>query len=478
MEKIIDNLNFEEFLKCKEWSLDTAISLINGKKPNCPNNIEYKHLGKKILVTNKDKLSYKKAIESISNNTLKAVARNYELIGSVKVFYELEMYFVKPRDFIEWCTVDTIESYNIEWRHKNQNNVVPELLQYFNYQYWINRKYWNFDETIMILLSTESPFPHEIANVFEIDEKYQEFSNSIMKEIIGEKFGILDSKYNKIEQFNSKNHNIRECFFKQKDFLVKLKDEIDFLKAYPIMSNNLCINSKIIDDYATRLVTEYGTFASKIKMLLSEDGENFYNSMVYGSHFSLPLIDDIISLSSALDLISGIERRYIKREEQEDFKSYFIDWLNRRYDNRARYQTFFKRDYDNNQINFLTDEKYEDGVLSGILRFEDLINWANGRNISIPPELENKSSTPTISTTKLPEYTTPYMQLMFDAIQHFNITKDNQPEVKNLKSYFETELREIKEDPNRGSPSNKAKVMATLLRLPEKQKGGNTKYKK
>ena len=31
-------INYEDFLKCEEWSLDTAISLIKGEKPHYPNN--------------------------------------------------------------------------------------------------------------------------------------------------------------------------------------------------------------------------------------------------------------------------------------------------------------------------------------------------------------------------------------------------------------------------------------------------------
>ena len=75
-----------------------------------------------------------------------------------------------------------------------------------------------------------------------------------------------------------------------------------------------------------------------------------------------------------------------------------------------------------------------------------------------------------------PKYTTPYLSVMNEAIEHFNITKDNQPKVtEHLIPWLEQRIKEVTGEKN---TNNKAKMMATFVRLPESQKGGNRPHAK
>ncbi len=68
-------------------------------------------------------------------------------------------------------------------------------------------------------------------------------------------------------------------------------------------------------------------------------------------------------------------------------------------------------------------------------------------------------------------YSTAFIQLMLEAIEHFKITGENQVVTKKLIPWFEARLEKMGET----GPNNKAKMMATFVRSPESQKGGNKK---
>jgi hypothetical protein len=63
-----------------------------------------------------------------------------------------------------------------------------------------------------------------------------------------------------------------------------------------------------------------------------------------------------------------------------------------------------------------------------------------------------------------PEYLPYYMALMLNAIKELKITSENQPLKKILIEWF------LKQDPKLSARAVEA--MATLIRLPEKKKGG------
>ena len=64
-------------------------------------------------------------------------------------------------------------------------------------------------------------------------------------------------------------------------------------------------------------------------------------------------------------------------------------------------------------------------------------------------------------------YTTPYLQLMQEAIMHFGLTEENQSKKENLSDWFFE--KRIEGDP---ISRNIANSMATLIRLPTAQRGG------
>jgi hypothetical protein len=73
-----------------------------------------------------------------------------------------------------------------------------------------------------------------------------------------------------------------------------------------------------------------------------------------------------------------------------------------------------------------------------------------------------------------PEYITPYLQLMELAIIEHKITEQNQPPIKKLTSWFLKRLPDIAGE--RYASENKAKMLASFVRLPHSQKGGIIKH--
>jgi hypothetical protein len=86
-----------------------------------------------------------------------------------------------------------------------------------------------------------------------------------------------------------------------------------------------------------------------------------------------------------------------------------------------------------------------------------------------PDRFEKKASKPLVK----PVYTTPYIELMFQAIQEHRITESNQS-----KKEFLTEWFLSKSTPQTQISKNKAELMATFIRLPESGIGGNKANKK
>lgn len=70
-------------------------------------------------------------------------------------------------------------------------------------------------------------------------------------------------------------------------------------------------------------------------------------------------------------------------------------------------------------------------------------------------------------------YVPPYMLVMFNAIEHFKITNENQPLVETLIEWF----RAQKIDGQKIS-ENEAKKLASFVRLPASKKGGNKPWSK
>jgi hypothetical protein len=107
---------------------------------------------------------------------------------------------------------------------------------------------------------------------------------------------------------------------------------------------------------------------------------------------------------------------------------------------------------------------------------KESLQWAQEKKIAYHPVLnEFIFPGPTQNRNENSLYTTPYLDIMYKAIQDKDISYDNQPKVKeDLVPYFEEKLKEA------GEPNckNKAKLMATFVRLPASAKGGQRKLVK
>ena len=141
-------INYEEFLKKNFWSLHEAVSLAVGGVPTGDN-----------LYT-RNLLTYKQASMAIESGELESETKElwFKPLEGAEGYNPVRC--IQPRTFMKW---------HIE----NEGESAPkDLLKFFNYDYWFSKECWTFNEMALLLLSeNEPPFPHEIKNVFEIDER-------------------------------------------------------------------------------------------------------------------------------------------------------------------------------------------------------------------------------------------------------------------------------------------------------------------
>jgi hypothetical protein len=86
---------------------------------------------------------------------------------------------------------------------------------------------------------------------------------------------------------------------------------------------------------------------------------------------------------------------------------------------------------------------------------------------AIWPDWPESDAAPCASSRRATTYTTPYLELMQEAITHFGLTAQRQEKKEVLSDWFRRQHVE-------GEPvsSNLAQAMATLIRLPSAQRGG------
>jgi len=96
------------------------------------------------------------------------------------------------------------------------------------------------------------------------------------------------------------------------------------------------------------------------------------------------------------------------------------------------------------------------------------LEWAKKKGIDYHPVLDElllaSDETPTISSG----YTTPYLEMMREAIRELEITRENQGKKEAIAALFEEKLAYHKTTP---LSQKLADAMATLVRLPESQQG-------
>ncbi len=388
----------------RRWDLLEAIELINGDDDEnfyfiASDNFEDEGKNKARLELNRNKLSYKRAIKDIEAHKLQIV--NYDSFCALDKDFEC---LVEPRIFIEWCI-------------KNSINVVPKLMKYFNYQYWLQKDFWSFDQAISVLLSNNSPFPNDIKNVFETDEKSSKFAtsllnamrknNSYVEEFNSIHYGALgfylyDSKQRKFSRkniFDEKSVGIRDYYFDKHELFLFLEEQ----------------KIKIVKNLATEHLKKD---CFEIKKKEEREGESNHEKVEsfrvlelageesYDKRFDnyVPAPSDFVSLRKAFNTISKICPHYPNEEEGQWLTQYFVflpecSWLKDRYLARSVYRKQFYLDYQNGKIEFLIDsnrvklnsskdELFEELELFIDVRIADFIGWANSNELEIPSILE------------------------------------------------------------------------------------------
>ena len=128
--------------------------------------------------------------------------------------------------------------------------------------------------------------------------------------------------------------------------------------------------------------------------------------------------------------------------------------------------TFPRTNFEKGELIYSTPAVRTKGILG-----EPSYFWATGIYVSAdqlmtlfphvapPPEIERHAATP--------EYISPYIDLMFRAIQALGITAQNQPVKKVIEGWL------IDNAPAGGLSGRDIQAMATFIRLPEKKKGGS-----
>jgi len=185
-----DNLtNYAFHLTFQRWTLEEALSLIDGLEPlNGGDEEDLKVLMHLKKIRNKD-FRYKKAIKDIKNGELKGVC---EIINEPYIPINInsnvkEQYFVEPKAFVKWCEN---ESYHIE----------PELVKYFDCNYYLKKKPLFFNEFVNLLCSKELPLPHELKEKVFAKKETHEVAK-VVKECISGKWESADKTKVMIEFF-------------------------------------------------------------------------------------------------------------------------------------------------------------------------------------------------------------------------------------------------------------------------------------
>jgi len=426
---------YQYWLSLNEWALDVAIYLIAGEEPP----IYVQNNEDKIYKT--DTRTYKLATTAIQNGELPIVQKYDNKEGA--------LYSVSPREFLEWAT-------------KNDIFISPHLMRYVNYSYWIDKTdsyfhlgvngrgwglddfTWTIDEAVTIICAKKCPFPHEIKNVFECEETL-----SLAKKVL---------EIMRIDDLEDCHYDV---VFACDDKIIK----VDFLRwcekqgfVIPIELERYCVAAeKQIENLN----------AEEPRKLGKED------CVLYSSLDSWE-IDDAIALlmdrcpnqiMGKLSYKVGVEHYKIKKILLSSYVAGKVKLI------KDESIPFTKKD------NCVWVDFDQGRCFAGHIKPQEFIKWANEKGYEFPPLLmeimgyNNSNDLPVTNVIALPEYTTPYIELMKQAIVELKITKENQPKVETeLVPWFEERLKKIE---GKDKVNNKAKLMATFVRLPEAQIGGN-----
>lgn len=109
------------------------------------------------------------------------------------------------------------------------------------------------------------------------------------------------------------------------------------------------------------------------------------------------------------------------------------------------------------------EEKRLQSFYASKVKPRDFLDWLHGLGLDIPI-LQGKPDDTLDAQITAGGYSTPYIDLMMQAIRELNVSKDNQPPVKHIREWLEKQNIDLSK--------REKDYLATFLRLPAMKKGG------
>ena len=131
-----------EWIEKPHWLLDEAVSLIKGEVPQPPTISEFEKTNFKVF--NFKTITYQKALKAINSKELNAIDNDEKWENGEPQFFQLneyytnESWFVEPKIFLKWCLNNEVE-------------ICRGLAKLYSYDYWIEQRYWSFNESVILL---------------------------------------------------------------------------------------------------------------------------------------------------------------------------------------------------------------------------------------------------------------------------------------------------------------------------------------
>jgi hypothetical protein len=170
-------VDFLEALKKEEWDLHELVCYINNEEPyedyTSLDPTDTSPTANYVKKYRYEYRTYKSAMKDIYNLILKPLrVDKYTKDGEYNFIF-------KPR-------------YLLKWVQKSKIDIIYNLNEYLNYQYWITKESWTFNENVILLTSKECPLPYEIFNTLEsTDEEIYNIATRL-RDAINQKFNDND----------------------------------------------------------------------------------------------------------------------------------------------------------------------------------------------------------------------------------------------------------------------------------------------
>lgn len=287
------------------------------------------------------------------------------------------------------------------------------LERFLDYTFWAHKSDWSFDEAFLVLFSETCPFPYEINDVFENDlwfDKATEFHKKVAK---------LDFTHGFIE---ANKYDFIECAIK-----LELKVPKPIIAVY---------NRKILEIKKRREEANY---------------------IDWSKWFGMPTW----TVLEGMCLATGTPPKHLDEVDEYSLFNNTSEF--------TELYDLFNRSYICGDITFIKKPERQD-LYDGIIKRDIMLGWLLSTGKSIPEEMKILIGEVERNCNEAKGYSTPYIDLMYSAIEKFNISNDNQEKHDVLVEWFKLQIV----DGTKVS-ENEAKKLASFVRLPSSKKGGNKK---